>query len=91
MPNKDDEKTEEIQNGVYYYGFNDKKYEIKEGDYYCNGNKLEVDTQDVKKKLNFEIFKDIVRADVQKLVNKPYENIVVLAGAGASIVENKSK
>ena len=98
MPNKDDEKTEEIQNGVYYYGFNTKKYEIKKGEYYCDDNKLkldaqdsELDTQDAEKKSKFNMFKDIVRVEVQKLVNKPYENIVVLAGAGASITKNGNK
>lgn len=91
MPDMNNEKTEEIQNDVYYYGFNTKKYEIKKGEYYCDDNKLKLDAQNSEKKLKFNMFKDIVRAEVQKLVNKPYENIVVLAGAGASIVEDKSK
>lgn len=74
--------------GTYFYGFNTPKYKQENKKYYKDDTEL---VQDSDQEFTLQMFKDTVKAKVQKLINKPYENIVVLAGAGASICENGNK
>ncbi|KRM51969.1 SIR2 family protein [Ligilactobacillus araffinosus] len=73
---------------TYFYGFNTPKYKQENKKYYKDDTEL---VQDSGQEFTSQMFKDTVKAEIQKLLNKPYENIVVLAGAGASICENGNK
>lgn len=73
---------------TYFYGFNTPKYKQENKKYYKDDTEL---VQDSGQEFTSQIFKDTVKAEIQNLLNKPYENIVVLAGAGASICENGNK
>ena len=73
---------------TYFFGFNTPNYKQENEKYYKDDTEL---VQDSDQEFTLQMFKDTVKAEVQKLINKPYENIVVLAGAGASIVGDKSK
>lgn len=53
-----------------------------------DGKILKKDDKD--ENINLDSFKEMIKDEVFKKFNKPFKNIVVLAGAGASIV-NKSK
>lgn len=74
--------------GTYFYGFNTPKYKQENEKYYKDDTEL---VQDSGQKFTSQMFKDTVKVEIQNLLNKPYENIVVLAGAGASICENGNK
>lgn len=73
---------------TYFYGFNTPKYKQENKKYYKDDTEL---VQDSGQEFTSQIFKGTVKAEIQNLLNKPYENIVVLAGAGASICENGNK
>ena len=74
--------------GTYFYGFNTPKYKQENEKYYKDDTEL---VQDSGQEFTSQMFKDTVKVEIQNLLNKPYENIVVLAGAGASICENGNK
>lgn len=80
--------SEKNSTDIYFYGLNTPKYKRENEKYYKDNTEL---VQDTERKFTFQMFKDTVKSEVQRLINKPYENIVVLAGAGASIVEDNSK
>ncbi|MDT2801788.1 SIR2 family protein [Vagococcus lutrae] len=63
--------------------------DITEGEifYYKNGNKLKNDT-DSKEAFSETDFKNEIKLNVSKFINKKFDNIVFLAGAGASVVTN---
>lgn len=73
---------------TYFYGFNTPKYKQKNKKYYKDDIEL---GQDSEQKFTLQMFKDTVKNEVQKLVSKPYKNIVLLAGAGSSISKDKGK
>lgn len=80
--------AEKNSTDIYFYGLNTPKYKRENEKYYKDDTEL---GQDTELKFTLQMFKDTVKSEVQRLINKPYENIVVLAGAGASIVEGKNK
>jgi hypothetical protein len=61
--------------------------DITEGEifYYKNGDKLKNDT-DSKEAFSETDFKNEIKLNVSKFINKKFDNIVFLAGAGASVV-----
>lgn len=72
-----------------YFKSKNKIYYKKEGEFFLNENKLNKNKQDdLTDKLTDNDFKTIISSEVQKFVNQSFDNIVVLVGAGASVIKN---
>lgn len=78
------ENSEEI----IYYKSNSIVLSQKEGIYYENEEKILNEDGEEIDKINFE---KIIKNIINNIVNKEYDNIVVLAGAGASISSDNNK
>lgn len=57
--------------------------EINQNAYYLNGEKLK---KDINEDFSWIDFKNEIKLNVNKFINKKFDNIIFLAGAGASVV-----
>lgn len=78
---------------IFYKGFNTPVFKIvREKDIKYFIGDMEIKEDDSGERMTFSQFEELVKKEVLKKVNKSFNNIVVLAGAGASIVgEAKGK
>ncbi|QYU56733.1 SIR2 family protein [Weissella confusa] len=92
------ENTDEVQEGIdtgleekTWFKTVDKKYSVKEGEYLFNGKKFVEDEGPLSNPApeeNRVKFENGIRQEVSDFTHNHYDNVVVLLGAGASVVDN---
>lgn len=82
------DRTEYYKSKNYKF-IHEKDVEDGGDKFLLNENQLKIDEDNGEKNIDIEEFKKRIAQKVMSFVNRSFDNIIILLGAGASVIENE--